>query len=335
MNDKTQEGFPIDVIITWVDGNDPVLNAKRAAYLRPEQSREKAIAAPTRYANCGEIYWCIRSVNKFMPWVRRIFLVTDGQDPHAESRIPLEIVDHSVIFRGYEQYLPTFCTSSIEAMLWRIPGLSEHYIYLNDDFMVCRPVTPEMFFPRRGHVRVYAHEASLFWTKAWFSFKYVTGMTCRVNHIQRMMNAAEIVGGSRRFIRLAHTPYPQLRSILEDFYTKHTDRLIQNISQRFRSLQHFRTDELCYMLLHKQGRVEIMPVRPVLMRYYSKKGNLKLEWALRRVTRSDSKICFACFYSLDQAADDIFARIRDFAENILNDRTTDPEGSQQESRHLK
>lgn len=146
-NQEIQSNFPIDVVITWVDGNDPVLNAKRAAFIKPEEAVEKDIAAPNRYANRGEIYWCIRSVNKFMPWVRRIFLVTDGQDPKAESRIPIEIVDHKVIFRGYEEYLPTFCTSSIEAMLWRIPGLSEHYIYLNDDFMLCRPVTPEMFFP--------------------------------------------------------------------------------------------------------------------------------------------------------------------------------------------
>ena len=77
---KIQNNFPIDVVITWVDGNDPVLNAKRAAYIKPEEAQEKDIAAPNRYANKGEIYWCIRSVNKFMPWVRRIFLVTDGQE---------------------------------------------------------------------------------------------------------------------------------------------------------------------------------------------------------------------------------------------------------------
>ena len=319
MNHKTHKDFPIDVVITWVDGNDPVLNAKRAAYMQPEQEKEKDIAAPTRYANRGEIYWCIRSVNKFMPWVRRIFLVTDGQDPHADSRIPLEIVDHRVIFRDYEQYLPTFCTSSIEAMLWRIPGLSEHYIYLNDDFLLCRPVTPDMFFPRAGHVLLHARLASLFWTKAWFGFKYQTGMACRVNHIQRMMNAADIVGAGRHFIRLAHTPYPQLRSTLEHFYTEHPDRLIQNISQRFRSLQHFRTDELCYMLLRREGRVELSPVRPYLMRYYSRKGMKRLEWTLRRVTRPGSKVCFACFYALDQVSDDIYARIREFVEELLSE----------------
>ena len=317
-NQEIQNNFPIDVVITWVDGNDPVLNAKRAAYIQPEEAKEKDIAAPNRYANRGEIYWCVRSVNKFMPWVRRIFLVTDGQDPKVESRIPIEIIDHKVIFRDYEEYLPTFCTSSIEAMLWRIPGLSEHYIYLNDDFMICRPVTPEMFFPQPGHVLLHARKSSLFWTKAWYSLKYFFG-SCRVNHIQRMMNAASIAGSKSTFIRLAHTPYPQLRSVLEQFYTQHPERLIQNIQNRFRSLQHFRTDEICFILLYKEGKLQLQPVRPVLMRYYSKKGMMQLEWTLRRVTKPNSKVCFACFYALDQVSEDIYARISQFVEEILKE----------------
>ena len=97
---KSAHQFPIDVVVTWVDGNDPALNARRAAYIRPDEAREKDIAAPTRYADRGEIHWCIRSVNKFMPWVNRIFIVTDSQDPKVASRIPVEIIDHRVIFSG-------------------------------------------------------------------------------------------------------------------------------------------------------------------------------------------------------------------------------------------
>ena len=311
------DSFPIDVVITWVDGNDPALNAKRASYIQPGEAREKDIAAPTRYANRGEIYWCVRSVNKFMPWIRRIYIVTDGQDPHVESRIPVEIVDHKVIFRGYEEYLPTFCTSSIEAMLWRIPGLSEHYIYLNDDVMVCRPVTPDVFFPKAGHILHYARKSSLPLTQAWYSIKYSLGIARRINHIQDMMNAAAIAGDGKHFVRLAHTPHPLLRSTLEQFYTQHPERLLQNIRNKFRSLQHFRTDEICYTRLLHEGRLRLLPVRPVLMRYYSRKGLLQLEWSLRRVTRPGSKVCFACFYALDQVSDEVYARICRFAEELL------------------
>ena len=314
---NARKHFDIDVVVTWVDGNDAVLNDKRAAYIQPEEAQEKDIAAPTRYANRGEIHWCIRSINKFMPWVHRIFIVTDKQDPKVESHIPVEIIDHQIIFSEYEQYLPTFNSLSIEAMLWRIPNLSEHFIYFNDDLLVCRSIAPEVFFPSERHINCHGYKASLFWTKAWFSMKHLVGHSCRVNHVQQMMTAAEIIGNNRLFIRLAHTPHPLLRSTLQQFYETHPDRLIQNIRNRFRSREHFRTDEICYMTLWNEGRLHICPVRPVLMRYYSKKGMMQLEWTLRRVTKPGSQVCFACFYALDQVSDEICNRIKQFVDDLL------------------
>ena len=316
---NARQHLNIDVVVTWVDGNDTVLNAKRAAYIHPEEAEEKDIAAPTRYANRGEIHWCIRSINRFMPWVNRIFIVTDKQDPKVESQIPVEIIDHQIIFSGYEQYLPTFNSLSIEAMLWRIPNLSEHFIYFNDDLLVCRSIGPEVFFPSEGHINCHGHKASLFCSKIWFSFKHLVGHSCPVNHVQQMMDAAEIVGGNGSYIRLAHTPHPLLRSTLQQFYETHPDRLIQNIRNRFRSREHFRTDEICYMILWNEGRLHLRPVRPVLMRYYSRKSMMQLEWTLHRVTKAGSQVCFACFYALDQVTDSIYARINRFVEDLLKE----------------
>ena len=73
------------------------------------------------------------------------------------------------------------------------------------------------------------------------------------------------------------------------------------------------------MTLWNEGRLHICPVRPVLMRYYSKKGMMQLEWTLRRVTKPGSTVCFACFYALDQVSDDIYARISKFAEELLKE----------------
>lgn len=318
MNLKSQK-FCVDAVITWVDGNDAALNAKRAKFINGDTSLlAKDIAGATRYVERGEIHWCVRSINKFMPWIRRIFIVTDGQDPKVESRIPVEIVDHKVIFRGYEQYLPTFNSLSIEAMLWRIPGLNEHFIYLNDDVLICRPVTPNNFFPRQGQILCHGNLASMFWTHLQHKIKEYFG-ACQVNHIRQMMLAAKIAGSNKKFIRLSHTPHPLLRNTLKQFYTEHPKFLIQNIQNRFRSQQHFRTDELCYTLLLAEGKLQLYPIHPVLMRYYSKRGMKKLEWTLRRVTKPGSKVCYACFYALDQVSDDIFARISQFADELLKE----------------
>ena len=311
----------IDVVITWVDGSDPVLAKKRASFGNTLTFQDDDVAGATRFASVGEIYWCVASIRKFAPFVRKIFIVTDGQDPHVpEGSVPVEIVDHKTLFRGYESALPVFNSLALETMTWRIPGLSEHFIYFNDDLLVCRSISPEVFFPSKGHINCHGHKASLRLTKAWFSLKHLVGRSCQVNHIRQMMEAAEITGNKHIFIRLSHTPHPLLRSTLQQFYESHPDYLVQNIRNKFRSKEHFRSDELCYMQLWNEGRLHLRPVRPVLMRYYHRKGMMQLEWTLRRVTKPGSTVCFACFYALDQVTDKIFARITQFVEELLDDQ---------------
>ena len=48
--------------------------------------------------------------------------------------------------RDRPQYLPTYNSHTIELNLHRIPGLSENFVYFNDDVFLIRPVTPQHFF---------------------------------------------------------------------------------------------------------------------------------------------------------------------------------------------
>ena len=146
----------IDAVITWVDGNDPVHQAKRAQFLtNKRENARKDVAGETRFNQVGEIYCCIASILRFAPWINKIYIVTDNQDPHVEdyikihfpdNKIPVEVVDHKVVFEGYEKHLPTFNSLAITSVLWRIPGINERFILFNDDVMLQRPVTPEDFY---------------------------------------------------------------------------------------------------------------------------------------------------------------------------------------------
>jgi len=83
--------------------------------------------------------------------------VTDDQQPvlapmSAGEDAKIRIVDHRAIFAGYEDALPTFNSLSIETMLWRIPGLADHFLYFNDDVFLTAPVTPSDFFSADGPV---------------------------------------------------------------------------------------------------------------------------------------------------------------------------------------
>ena len=84
MEDKSEniKDHPVDAIIAWVDGSDPVLAEKRSRYVRGGESASLSSGAhSTRFASINEIRYCVLSIFKFAPFIRNIFIITDGQDP--------------------------------------------------------------------------------------------------------------------------------------------------------------------------------------------------------------------------------------------------------------
>ena len=71
---------PIDAVVTWVDGADPLHREKLNAYLESIGHVPEA-AHPTRFRETGEFEYCIASMLKFAPWLRKIFILTDNQTP--------------------------------------------------------------------------------------------------------------------------------------------------------------------------------------------------------------------------------------------------------------
>lgn len=158
-------GEEIDAVFTWVDGNDQKWLEKKSSYLRvgSELRVNQDINTDVRYIDSNEIYYSIRFLRKNAPWVRKVFLVVDQQAPswmtnEKKEELNVIIIDHRDIFKGYENALPVFNSMTIEMMLSRIPGLSERFLYLNDDFFIMNPVSTEDFFQGsalivRGRVR--------------------------------------------------------------------------------------------------------------------------------------------------------------------------------------
>jgi hypothetical protein len=140
----------VDMVFTWVDGDDPAHQAERrsfgeAAAVGPAARRG---AAPERwYRGVGEITASVRSVVRHLPWVRTIFVVTDGQTPPVDPELiasgRVRVVDHEEIIP--DAYRPVFASTVIESFLHRIPGLSEIWLYDNDDLMHFGPAAPATF----------------------------------------------------------------------------------------------------------------------------------------------------------------------------------------------
>lgn len=139
---------PIDFVYTWVDG------AKNAALMQQGIPSDRR-GCFNRFRNNQELYHSIQSVRRFALFVRKIFIITaDVQIPdwYVPSDYPdIQFVHHSDIFREYEALLPVFNSHSIEAMIPRITGLAEQFVYFNDDMFLGAEVQPTDFFTPEGN----------------------------------------------------------------------------------------------------------------------------------------------------------------------------------------
>ena len=131
----------IDFVVPWVDSNDPEW-IKTYNHYRPD----KPISDNARFRNWDIFRYWFRAVERYAPWVNKVYLVTNGKfpdwiNPDCEK---LVLVKHSDYIP--EKYLPTFNSKTIELNLGRLKDLSEHFVYFNDDIFINAPVTPEYFF---------------------------------------------------------------------------------------------------------------------------------------------------------------------------------------------
>lgn len=180
----------IDLVYLWVNGNDPQWLAKRNACIGKTEEKS-AVNCDGRYADNDELKYSLRSIEKYAPWLRRIFIVTDNQVPVwlDTSNAKVRIVDHKEIMP--DVCLPCFNSAVIEHFLYRIPGLAEHFIYANDDMFINKPVTPETFFGKDGLPIVrFNRRPFRKWT---LLFKEKVQGKRLSNYVQTIRNSAELV----------------------------------------------------------------------------------------------------------------------------------------------
>ncbi|WP_083971975.1 stealth family protein [Actinoplanes awajinensis] len=230
--DPDRIGFPIDVVYTWVDGGDPAWQ-RRKNRARAENAWVGDVngqaANDSRWISRDELRYSMRALHSFAPWVRHVYLVTDDQVPAwlNLNHPRLTLVTHREIF-GDAGRLPTFNSQAIESKLHRIPGLAEHFLYLNDDVILGRPVTPDMFFTPGGLTKFFP-SASL------------VDPAPRGPGDRPADSAAK---NNRRLIRetfgrvltrkMMHTPHPSRRSVLREIEERFAEQVRSTAEHQFR-----------------------------------------------------------------------------------------------------
>ncbi len=139
----------IDIVVLWVDGNDPAWLAEKARYESLEQGIDVSNITDQRNQRYRDFdlmrYW-FRGMEDNLDWIGTIFFVTWGHIPEwlDTSHPKLRIIRHEEIIPT--EYLPVFNSNAIEIFIKNIPGLSEQFLYFNDDMFLMQRTTPERFF---------------------------------------------------------------------------------------------------------------------------------------------------------------------------------------------
>lgn len=247
---KSQETVNIDFVVLWVDCNDPNW-IKSYNYYRPD----KPIQDRARYRNWNIFRYWFRAVEKYAPWVNKVYLITNGKfpdwiNPNCEK---LVLVKHSDYIP--EKYLPTFNSGAIELNIGRIDSLSEHFVFFNDDMFINAPVAPEYYF-RDGLPCDYNFE-SLYRNPSYSKedkFGLDIVMFCDVALLNRHFNRKEVVRQAwRKWYGLHLWGKPLLFSLLllgrskfENFPLYHHEQpMLKSIFSEIWEKEEFFLDQSC------------------------------------------------------------------------------------------
>ena len=306
----------IDAVLLWVNGNDPKYQKKMFPYVKDQQKLQSQ-GFKTRFAQVEEIKYSINSILKYAPFVRNIFIVTDRQTPvflgnnsHSKKYNNVKIVDHTEIFVGYENYLPTFNSRSIETQIYKISGLAEHFIYFNDDMILINPTKSEDFFIDNKPVirgKWLKFDENVF-------YKKLKKNNTKPKHNKAQQKPAKLLGLSK-YYKFHHTPSPLRKSTFQLFFAENKELEIENIRYKFRNINQFLPHGLA-------NHIEIKNKNCILKRNFQlsyiqsyKKPKFWYAMKLKKAGKNTNKL-FLCIQSLELAN----KNIRDYILNWIDQK---------------
>lgn len=144
MAKRERKSLEIDYVVPMVFHDDALWREDFKATNR--EYDESNLGFFVRFRSWGTEHLLIRCIRKYMPFVRNIYIILarESQKRAWMDEENVRIVYHKDIIP--EKFLPTFNSCAIEMFVYRIKGLSERFIYGNDDMFPLSPLTEEDYF---------------------------------------------------------------------------------------------------------------------------------------------------------------------------------------------
>lgn len=321
----------VDAVIIWVDGEDEKFILRKNKFVEEKNKFEST--NKTRFNQVNEISIVVRSIFKFASFVRNIYIVTDQQTPEifrqSKAWSPfykdrIFIVDHKEIFSGHLSVLPTFNASTIETMLQNIVGLSEHFIYFNDDMFLIKPTKKDDWFDNgkpivRGRWKT---QPNKLWYKRIRNFFFPNKLeSWGFDRAQAI--SAKIAGFEKRYFKTYHTPRPLNKLVLKDYFNKNKSLLSEQIIFRFRHHSQY----LCYSLIwhYSIKKNLVVTSNKTMLEEINVKADTSNFKVINKVKRAikDKDILFLNIQSMDLLKPQTIKKINAILDNIIGINLSD------------
>lgn len=205
----------IDFVLPWVNPNDLSWHEERLKYdINHNQNDKKNI---TRFRDMDTLKYVLRSIEKYCPWYNKIYLITTGHIPEwlDISHPKIILVTHEELFID-KTALPVFNSNAIEMNLVNIKGLSEKFVYLNDDTIIWKHLKEERFFINDKPVDFFHHA----WIPRNKIFEWIKG---KDNWVDAINNNIELINSKANtskmtFNTLYHSSYSLQNKISNFLY---------------------------------------------------------------------------------------------------------------------
>lgn len=334
---------PIDMVFTWVDGTDARHVQERRRY--EACGADEDVRSPgrpdgrpeARFEQVGEIVASVNSVLQYLAWVRTVYVVTASQVPPLDRSLldcgRVKVVDHTEIVPA--AYLPTFNSRVVESCLHRIPGVSEVFLYNNDDYFHFSQVPRDAFVDATedGRIRLTLHVRQTAVQQALHATEWISPVGTRAGslHAIGIYNTYARLRGPAHRLRARDILVPRhstqviRRSTAERLDAEFAGLLDAERRLRFRSARGHSYGTLLYSMercWHPEDRVRraLFLDRSAGFRMFDLKGAT----GTRRATRLwrgvvQSQEAFACLNNVPISAADEFRRVM-VQKGLLQDR---------------
>lgn len=320
----------VDFIITWVDSSDPKWQRDFAKH-KPDTQ------AMGHFRDMGTLQYMFRSFELFTPWVRKIHFVTYGHvPPWLNTNHPkINIVRHEDILPS--DALPSFNDCAIELAFGNIAGLSERFVYFNDDTFMIKPTTEERFFSgnlpkdffqistlfQDGLFSHLIHEqmslvARSFQMKDVFTMRMIPKVfSLRYGVVANVRTFLSlIVSKSLSCFALYHHPQPHLKINIQEAYREYSDDINRTLRQKFRGY-----DSICVYTFRFWGLINgrFIPYRVRDALYRTISTNTDIDNAIERARKRRYRfVCFNDAVTLTDVESSYFKkRVVDFLHELL------------------